>query len=180
MTGRSPTTFRKVPAICSLVKPVGSRSAAGCRRMRHGARFAADAYRLDQLRHDAIGIGGQKKIDGWQSLVVHAPAVVDAVIERNLNDFGAGRDVGDAQRAGKIDPVEAQDDVRATHGLDAVRRQAVRCTGIERMIGRKTRADLEIGGDPGVEGFRERDPVIPGFLAARGAAGQDRDLLRAV
>ena len=93
MTGRSPTTFAQRVGDLLVGEAGGLPVGGGRRRMRHGARLAANADRLEQLRHDAIGIGGQKKIDGGQSLVVHAPAVVDAVIERNLNDFGgwAGR-----------------------------------------------------------------------------------------
>src|SRR5437764_3365764 len=46
-----------------------------------------------------------------KSLMVHAPAVMDEVVERDLNDsarrrFGAERRT---QRTGEIDPVEAQD-----------------------------------------------------------------------
>ncbi len=147
------------------------------RRMRHRARLAAGADRFDQLGHDEIGIGGEKKIDGRQSLMVHAPAVVDAVIERDLNDFRCGGGADGPQRAGKVDPVQAQNDVGVADGRDAVGRDIARCAGVERMIGRETRADLEVGDDAGVERFGKRDAGIPRFLAAGGASSEDHDLL---
>ena len=45
--------------------------------------------------------------------------------------------------------------------------------GMQRMIGRERRADLEIGDDARVEPLGERDARVPGFDAARDAAGKD-------
>ena len=58
-------------------------------------------------------------IDRRQGLMVHAPAIVHVVVERDLDDLGAGVGaVAALQRAGEIDPVEAEDHV----GLRRVRR----------------------------------------------------------
>ena len=45
------------------------------------------------------------------------------------------------------------------------------------MIGRESCADFQIADDAGIERFGERDAGVPGFFAARGAAGEDQHLL---
>ena len=83
-----------------------------------------------------------------------------------------------AHRAGEIDPVEAEDDVDVLQSLDALGRDRARRAGIERMVGRKARADLEIGHHARIERFGERHAGIPGLRIARGAAGENQNLLR--
>ena len=51
--------------------------------------------------------------------------------------------------------------------------------GMQRMIGRERRADLEIGDDARVQPLGERDARVPGLDIARRPAGEDHRLLRA-
>ena len=87
-----------------------------------------------------------------------------------------GGGAGVPQRAGEIDPVETQDDVGTAQSRDAVGGDIARRAGMQRMIRREARADLEIGHDTGVERLGECDAGVPGFFAARGAPGEDHDL----
>jgi hypothetical protein len=79
-----------------------------------------------------------------------------------------------AQRAGEIDPVEAEDDVGSSSSL---RRSPGRCrarrAGVQRMVGRESRADLEVGHDARAERLGERDARVPGF--DRGRRGRHQD-----
>ena len=82
------------------------------------------------------------------------------------------------ERAGEVDPVEAEDDV----GLLDRRHQLVvderrRRADVQRMIGRKGRADLEVGADLGAERLGERDARRPGLRVARQPAGEDQRML---
>ena len=74
-----------------------------------GARL----QRIEQRADDGIGLCGQQHVDGGQGLIVHAPAAVQAMIERGMDDLGgrAGRAEHRLDRATQIDPVEAEDDV---------------------------------------------------------------------
>ena len=47
------------------------------------------------------------------------------------------------------------------------------------MIGRESRADFQIGDDARIERLGERNARVPGVDVARGAAGEDQDLLGA-
>ena len=49
---------------------------------------------------------------------------------------------------------------------------------MQRMVGRKAAADLEVADDLGVEGFRERDALVPAVHAARHPPHQDDRMLR--
>ena len=94
---------------------------AGHRRDR--AR-AARAERGEQRRHRGVGLAGDKDIDRRQALIVHAPAIVQAVIDRHLHDFGG--DAADLlEGAGDVDPVEAENDVGGADGVGRLGRQHV-------------------------------------------------------
>src|SRR5215472_6334436 len=54
-----------------------------------------------------------------------------------------------------------------------------RRTDIERMIGRKARANFEIGDYTGVQRFGKRNARVPRLAAARGSAGKKQNLFRA-
>ena len=147
-----------------------------------GSRFGAArvalgcAERANERVDDLIGIGGKQHIDYRQRLMVHAPAIVQRMVLRDLDDprhriaFAESSD----QRARKVRPVEAQDDVGARdrvaglgYCIDA------RSARMQPVIRRKARADLEIGHDLRVERFREADPLLPRGFVTRHAADQD-------
>ena len=85
------------------------------------------------------------------------------------------------ERAGEVDPVEAQDHVGGLHrGLRiGPERGRARRAGMQRMIGREGGADFQFGDDLGVEVLGERDARVPAFDAAADAAHQDDRVLRA-
>ena len=157
----------------SLVKPVGSLSDI-VRGLGTACGLELLPISLTSSGTTRSGSADSSRSTGGRRLVVHAPAVMDAMVERNLDHFRRRRRAGVAHGAGEIDPVEAEDDIDILQALDALRRERARRAGIERMVGREARADLEIGDDAGIERLGERDARVPGFLAARGAAGQDQ------
>ena len=112
---------------------------------------------------DGIRVGGDEQIDRRQALVIHAPAIVQDVVERDLDDLGAGKSVaGRAQRPGEIDPVEAEDDVGFGDGLGGVgHREDAGAGDVQRMVGGEGGADLEVGDDAGAEGFGEGETRSP-------------------
>ncbi len=67
--------------------------------------------RLQQGGGRGVRVGRDEEIDRGQGLVVHAPAVMQLVIERDLDHLGRRRTAERLQGAGEIDPVEAEDDV---------------------------------------------------------------------
>ncbi len=101
------------------------------------------------------------------------------MVERDLDHFGTRRRSEPAQRAGEIDPVEAQNDIDVFEPLDAFRRHRARRAEIERVVGRKARADFQVAQHARIERLGERDARLPDFRIARGAAGEDQHLLGA-
>ena len=98
--------------------------------------------------------------------MVHAPAVVHLIVDRDADDLGAGGwCLGGAQRAGKIDPIEAEDHVGGAERREPFRvgHQHRRRTEMLRMIGRETGADFQVGDDARASRFGKRDTRIPGF-----------------
>ena len=94
------------------------RRGGGCKMP--GAR--SSAHRSSQIDHGGIGIGSNEQVDWGKALVVHAPAVVHRVIERDLNNPGfAARGCG-AQRPRQVDPVETEDDVGTGYRFQGIRR----------------------------------------------------------
>src|SRR5215472_19058290 len=53
-------------------------------------RVRTCAEGLEQIRHDGIRRRREKQIDRRQRLIVHAPAIVQAVVDRDLDDLGGG------------------------------------------------------------------------------------------
>ncbi len=83
------------------------------------------------------------------------------------------------QRAGEIDPVEAQDHVGLGERREpfGIGREHRRRAEMAAMIGRKARADLQVGDDPRADRFGKRHARVPCVFAARRAADQhDGDL----
>ena len=87
------------------------RAARSCARGRRAQRF-------QQRRHGHVGLAVDEDIDRRQALIVHAPAIVQVMIDRHLNDLGG--DIADGlERARQVEPVEAEDDVGCA---DCIRR----------------------------------------------------------
>src|SRR4029079_312741 len=78
----------------------------------------ARTKRLQQRRHCHIGLAVDEDIDRPKTLIVHAPAIVQMMIDGHLDDFGAGITDG-LERASRVEPVEAEDNVSRA---DCVRR----------------------------------------------------------
>ena len=134
----------------------------------------------EQRRDGRVGFGRDEQVHRRQALVVHAPAVVQVLVERHL-DHGRRRHAADRlEGAAEIDPVEAEDDVGVLHrGDQIVGGEGRRIADVQRMIGRERRADLEVGGDARVDRLGELDAALPVLDLARHAAGQDQRLLGA-
>lgn len=83
-----------------------------CGRTRHGAwrgegqRLCRPTHLFGQSLGYRIWVGGDQHVDRRKALVIHAPAVVDVMIESRRDDEGIG--FRRLQRAAEIDPVEAQ------------------------------------------------------------------------
>ena len=79
------------------------------------------------------------------------------------------------KRSCEIDPVETQDHVGGGDGLGQRRRQEhTRRVDVQRMVGRKRGADLEIGHHHGTQRFGERDARVPRGRIARDAPDQEQ------
>ena len=147
-TARSPTAARSATATSSVViapSPTGTgTNACGLGTSRRRARAAE---RVEQRGHRRFGRRGDVHVDGRQALVIHAPAVVQHVIERHVDDLGRGLAAARGlERAREVDPVEAHDDVRRRDDRGGVGRQDHRGRAdVQRVIGRKRGADLEVG-----------------------------------
>src|SRR5437868_7108182 len=109
--------------------------------------------------------------------MIHAPAVVNAMVERNLNYLDRRGRTEKAERSGKVDPIETEHRIHRLEPFDALRRDCARRSDIKWVIGWKTGADLKIGDDARIERFGKRNTRIPGVLAARRASGKQQDLL---
>ena len=118
--------------------------------------FRCVTERGNQQRHCVFRIGREHQIDRREPLVVHAPAIVDLVVDRDTDDLRVRpRRFRGLQRPGEIDPVEAEDNV----GL----RERCQSLGIggqhrgraemQRMIGREARRCLQAGDDARAERF---------------------------
>ena len=74
-------------------------------------RAAARAERIEQSRHRGVRLAGDHHIDRRQALIVHAPAIVQMMIDRDLHHLGRDVAADTLERAGDVDPVEAENDV---------------------------------------------------------------------
>ena len=142
-------------------------------------RLGADGG--DQRRDRGVGLRRDEQVDRRQALVVHAPAVVQVLVERHLDD-GRRRHAADRlEGAAEIDPVEAEDHVGVLHrGDQVVGREGRGIAEMQRMIGRERRADLEVGGRRARRAPRRAAMRrFQSSIVARHAAGEDQRLLGA-
>ena len=129
------------------------------------ARIAGEL--VDQALHNDIGISGEQDIDGRQHLIVHAPAMVQRVIERCMNDRRRSIAASFLERSAEIDPIKAHDDIGAGDRSNCVTRQHdARCSEMQSMISRKRRAHFEIGEDARAEALREAHARLPHVFAS--------------
>ena len=143
-------------------------------------RLGLGADARDQRGHGGIGLRRDEQVDRRQALVVHAPAVVQVLVERHLDHGRRRRRAARLERAAEIDPVETEDHVGVLHGGDhVVGREGGREAEMQRMVGRERRADLEVGHDARVERLGKLDALLPVLFLARHAAGEDQRLLGA-
>ncbi len=154
------------------------RHVGGCPRL--DARHRRSAHRPGQGDHGIVRIGRDEQVDRRQRLVIHAPAVMELMIRRNLDDLCLGRRPRRAQGAGQIDPIEAEDDVGASDDLCgfAGGHQQGRFASMERMVGRECRSDLDVGHDARIQMFGDADTRVPGVQSARRAPGEKDRLAR--
>ena len=80
-------------------------------RDRRDRALAAGAKGCEQGRNCDVGLASDHHIDRWQALIIHAPTIVQMVIDRDLHDFGRDIAAETLKGAGNVDPVEAEDDV---------------------------------------------------------------------
>ena len=108
--------------------------------------------------------------------MIHRPAIVDEVVERNLNDFGGG--TADAARrlecATEIEPVETQNNIGLPQGFGDLRaRENCRRADMERMIGRERGSDAQIGRNACAQRFSQSDAGLPRLGPARNTPSQN-------
>ena len=145
--------------------------------------LAAGEFRrlaLQRARHGGrgdVGVRRQQQIDGRQRHVIHAPAIVDDVIERHLNDLGLRflRPERGLEGAAKIHPVEAEDHIGFLDRLKRVLRSA-RPVGadMQPVVRREGGAHFRVGDHARAQFFRERHAVGPGRIATRHASHHDK------
>ena len=133
---------------------------------------------VEQRRDGRVGFSRDEQVHRRQTLVVHAPAVVQVLVERDL-DHGRRRHAADGlEGAAEIDPVEAEDHVGVLHRVDQVVGGEGRgIADVQRMIGRERRADLEVRRHARIDRLGELDAPLPVLDLPRHAAGQDQRLL---
>ena len=143
-----------------------------------GGRALALAERSEQGGHRRLRLAGEEDVDRRQALIVHAPAIVQLMIDRDLDHLGA-ESAAILERAGGIEPVEAEDHVGVADRLDrgCVERHHARRADMQRVIGREGGGDLEIGDDLRAEPLGKFHARIPSLDGARAAAGEDERML---
>src|SRR5262249_18596706 len=126
-----------------------------------------------QRRHSEGRLAVKEYVDRREPLIVHAPAVVQMVIDRYLNN-ARRRHTGAKcrfQNSGKIQPVETQNNVGLTYrigGLCSDPYNAGR-PDMKLMVGGACSSDLEISGNPRTQTLRKRDARIPSLEVPRHA-----------
>ena len=126
-----------------------------------------------------VGISREQDIDRRQRLIIHVPAAMQRVVERCVNRRRRAIAAGSGERAPEIDPVEAQDYVGLRDDVGGLaRQQHAGRSAMQRMIGRKGGADLEVGEHARAEQLCERDALVPTIHAAADAPDQDHRILR--
>ena len=128
-----------------------------------------------------VGLDREMHIGRRQALVVHAPAVVHKVVERGEDDLGRDRlrAAGRLEGAGKIDPVEAQDDIGlADKRAGGLARVVAGGRSVQRVARRETGPGLGVGQDDCAQRLGQLHAALPLGFAARGAADEDQRALR--
>ena len=134
---------------------------------------------VKQCAHDHVGLRGKQDVDRRQRLIIHAPAAMQRVIERRMDDRGRSVAARRLQCAAQVDPIEAHDDVGFLDRRGGVAGQEhARRRNVQRMIGGKRCADFEIGQHAGADEFGQAHARIPRFFASRCAADQKQRPLR--
>src|SRR5579862_7532154 len=125
-----------------------------------------------------VMIACEPDVDRRQRLIIHAPTVVQVVIDTHLNDLRR-RAANMLEGSGDVDPVEAEDDIGIADRLGGLRdrRDEARRAGMQRMIGGEGGARLEVGDHAGAEPLSKRDARVPGVEVAGDAAGKDYRML---
>ena len=161
-------------------------------RRRPCAPAAADCAASPQPR---VRVGRNEQVGRRQRLMIHAPAVMKLVVERDSDHLRRRRDgaARGLQRAGQIDPVEAQDHVGGSDRLRRfLHRECRRRAGVQRMIGgehraassgrsRRARRSVSASATRLAQACSPREPRpirITGCFAARSIATACVDLLR--
>jgi hypothetical protein len=161
-------------------QPIGGhrvREGVGTRRV--GRRRATRAESGEQCRHDVVGLGRDHAINRRKTLIVHAPATVQLVVERNLDDARTGfATARRLQRPGEIHPIQAEDNVGFRYRAGKRRsQQNARGVDMQRVVRWKRRTDLEVGTDICCESLCQRDTRCPCRQVARYAPDQQQRTL---
>ncbi len=100
------------------------------------------------------------------------------MIDRNLDDLG-GNTADGLERARRVEPVEAEDDVGCANCVGRLGSEhgATGRASMEIMWGGKRGGDLEIGDNARVQPLGEGDALVPGIDIARCPSGKDYRLL---
>ena len=123
----------------------------------------------------ASGVAGDEHVDRRQALIVHAPAVVQMMVDRDLHDLGAST----APACLSVPARSTQSRLRMTSAARmrlqrfGRRRDEAGRAGMQRMIGGEGGADLDVGDDARAEPLGQRDARVPGLddRATRGRPG---------
>ena len=152
-----------------------------CRRRRGWRRRVRRALRVllqlfEQRRDHLIRLRCDQHVDQRQRLVIHAPASVQLMILRDLNNRRRWRLVAECrdQRATEIDPIEADDDIGVGDDLPRFRYRVD--TGracMQFMVRRECCADFQIGDDARADRFGETNTITPALHVARHTAHQE-------
>ena len=151
-------------------------------RLRLVAGTAQTADGGNERPDDLVGRRQDLQVHRRQSEVIHAPAVVQVVVHRAVNDLGFDLRVlaqGLDEMTLQVHPVQRQDNVGILGHLGRCRRGTeARLERMQRMIRREGGRQLCIGQHGGAERLGEFDARIPVLGLARAAAEQDQRLLR--
>ena len=112
----------------------------------------------------ASGSQAMQHVDRRQALVVHAPAVVQMMVDGDLDDLGGDGAAGvleACRRRSSQSRLRMTSAARIASAASERRRDGAGRAGMQRMIGREGGGDLQIGDDARVEPLGERDARVP-------------------
>ena len=129
--------------------------------------------RREQAVHRLLRRAKQRKIDGGQALVVHAPAIVHQLVHGGLHHARLGR--RGLQRAGQVDPVEAQHHVRLLQRRHRTRPREHGSRGRVQGVRRRERGRrLHVGQHSRAQSLGQPHARRPRRLVPQHAAHQDQ------